>query len=447
MKRLLLPILISINTFALNAVGQTFSEFANNPVIDTLHATDSSETWTRWKSDPCVIHWRGDSLRAYYGTNNYGVNTQIGTAISINGIDWSEKKNSPVLGLGSPGSWDDSEVETPYVLYIQTNPDSMKYMMWYSGATPDSNLLGSPCLNLTIYQIGLAYSADGLNWTKYNDMTNDSAPLFAESDPVVGIPQWTGCNPTVTNEQMFSVAEPCVLYDNNTFRLYYIGFGCASAYCQPSGDLRYRVLYSESLDGIHWGPQTVILDIGPSGAFDCRVVYSPDVIKLNNKYWMFYAGGADSTYNVWKCDMGLATSDDGIHFTKFLANPVIARVSGSWTDCGMNAANAIVVRDTLRVYYSGLVCDSITAPTIGFSYMAPGGQCCNVAGDANHDGSYNIADITFGIALIFSGGPAPLCQDEADANGDNSFNIADVTYGIARIFSGGPAPVCGTTGL
>jgi len=54
--------------------------------------------------------------------------------------------------------------------------------------------------------------------------------------------------------------------------------------------------------------------------------------------------------------------------------------------------------------------------------------------------------VTFGIARIFSSGPAPVCRDEADANGDNSFNIADVTYGIARIFSSGPAPVCGATG-
>jgi Putative metal-binding motif len=72
--------------------------------------------------------------------------------------------------------------------------------------------------------------------------------------------------------------------------------------------------------------------------------------------------------------------------------------------------------------------------------------CCVVAGDFNHDGAFNIADVTAGIARIFAGGPAPFCNDEADTNGDNAFNIADVTYGIARIFGGGPAPVCGTTG-
>ncbi len=82
------------------------------------------------------------------------------------------------------------------------------------------------------------------------------------------------------------------------------------------------------------------------------------------------------------------------------------------------------------------------------SLISCGGSCgcCLTAGDADHSGTFNIADVTFMIARIFSGGPPPICNDEADANGTNAFNIADVTYSIARIFSGGPAPVCGTTG-
>ncbi len=82
------------------------------------------------------------------------------------------------------------------------------------------------------------------------------------------------------------------------------------------------------------------------------------------------------------------------------------------------------------------------------SLVSCGGSCgcCLLAGDANHTGSFNIADVTYMIARIFTGGPAPPCTDEADADGSNTFNIADVTYSIARIFSGGPAPICGTTG-
>ncbi len=82
----------------------------------------------------------------------------------------------------------------------------------------------------------------------------------------------------------------------------------------------------------------------------------------------------------------------------------------------------------------------------GFLQSFASAGCCATPGDFNNDATFNIADVTSGIARIFSGGPAPICQDQADANGDNTFNIADVTFGIARIFSGGPAPICGTTG-
>jgi Bacterial Ig-like domain/FG-GAP-like repeat/Dockerin type I domain len=81
------------------------------------------------------------------------------------------------------------------------------------------------------------------------------------------------------------------------------------------------------------------------------------------------------------------------------------------------------------------------------SEFSPGtlyvGGCCVVAGDADNNGTVNIADVTFAIQRIFAGGGASACLDAADANGDNTFNIADVTFVIARIFSGGPAPTCG----
>jgi len=82
----------------------------------------------------------------------------------------------------------------------------------------------------------------------------------------------------------------------------------------------------------------------------------------------------------------------------------------------------------------------------GFLQNFSGPGCCDTPGDFTDDGSFNIADVTAGIARIFGGGPPPACADESDFNSDGTFNIADVTAGIARIFAGGPAPVCGTTG-
>ena len=71
------------------------------------------------------------------------------------------------------------------------------------------------------------------------------------------------------------------------------------------------------------------------------------------------------------------------------------------------------------------------------------GNCCNLAGDANNNGTVNILDATFIIAYRFKGGPAPGCLQEADANGNGTINILDATYVISYLFKSGPAPICG----
>ena len=117
MKRLFLIFLFCFSVL-FDVSAQSYIKYQNNPIIDTLSTTDPSQFWTRWKTDPYVIHWNNDSLRMYYGTNNYGVQTQIGTAISQNGNIWIEKTDSPVLMTGPVGSWDELDVETPGVVYV-----------------------------------------------------------------------------------------------------------------------------------------------------------------------------------------------------------------------------------------------------------------------------------------------------------------------------------------
>jgi hypothetical protein len=64
-------------------------------------------------------------------------------------------------------------------------------------------------------------------------------------------------------------------------------------------------------------------------------------------------------------------------------------------------------------------------------------------GDANRDGTMNIADAVYVLQNIFAGGPAIRCMDAADANDDENVNIADAVYLLQNIFAGGaplPAP-------
>jgi len=68
--------------------------------------------------------------------------------------------------------------------------------------------------------------------------------------------------------------------------------------------------------------------------------------------------------------------------------------------------------------------------------------------DCNSDGSFNIADCIYLLALLFSGGPEGTCPDACDINDDGTINIADAVAGLGNLFSGAanpPAPfgACG----
>ena len=61
-------------------------------------------------------------------------------------------------------------------------------------------------------------------------------------------------------------------------------------------------------------------------------------------------------------------------------------------------------------------------------------------GDANDDGTLNIADAIFLLTNLFVGGPAPVCLDAGDTNDDGFIDISDVITAINYIFVGGAAP-------
>jgi hypothetical protein len=74
-----------------------------------------------------------------------------------------------------------------------------------------------------------------------------------------------------------------------------------------------------------------------------------------------------------------------------------------------------------------------------------GPYCDADPGDPNEDLSFDIDDVVYLIAYVFSGGPPPKPYDIAsgDPNCSCGVDIDDIVYLIAYIFSGGPAPcVC-----
>ncbi len=63
-------------------------------------------------------------------------------------------------------------------------------------------------------------------------------------------------------------------------------------------------------------------------------------------------------------------------------------------------------------------------------------------GDCNDDGMFNLADAVFGLATLFTGGSAAVCDDACDSNDDGTFNISDPVWMLSALFlSGAPQPL------
>ena len=181
-----------------------------------------------------------------------------------------------------------------------------------------------------------------------------------------------------------------------------------------------------------------IYNPGP-GAVDMGGLYLTDDLT-NTTQWTF----PDTTLEaggfllVW-CDDD--TGDGPLH-TNF-------KLSGDGEEIGLfgrlSAGNNVI-----DSYTFGVQSDDISEgretdgnPTwIFFTTPTPGASngASFILGDANGDGSLNIADASYIINAIFFGGTRPDPIEAADANSDGSMNIADASFIINYVFFGGPAP-------
>lgn len=66
-----------------------------------------------------------------------------------------------------------------------------------------------------------------------------------------------------------------------------------------------------------------------------------------------------------------------------------------------------------------------------------------ICGDVNNDAmGPDVADLTYLVAYMFTGGPPPPIAEAADVDTSGELNVADITYLVAYFFSGGPPLVC-----
>ena len=152
-------------------------------------------------------------------------------------------------------------------------------------------------------------------------------------------------NPIITTSNSYydsyGVTQPQIIVENGFYRMYYFGI--------VPGAHKY-VLYAESNDGIIWNKpfQYPILNPGDSGSWDSWAVHPGAVFKDDDNLYKMYYYGYSNQYDQWH--IGLATSIDGINWIKY-PQPIIYATSGWEYQIG---SSSIVKKDGIYyLYYFG----------------------------------------------------------------------------------------------
>ena len=211
----------SIN-YATSEDGVTWERYAGNPLMRAAHDGRWDENFI---SEPSVL-WNGERFEMWYNGGSERTSTlRVGYARSDDGLAWHKwEPDEWVLDVGALGEWDDFSVARVHVLY-----DGGRYQMFYEGHDAAS------------WRLGYAWSEDGVTWHK------------EAGNPIVDL------GPEDAFDSV-TVAEPYVLFDGQTYRLYYsgydgdkyrIGLATAPAVYEPEGSFVSPPVDGEGLT--YWG--------------------------------------------------------------------------------------------------------------------------------------------------------------------------------------------------
>jgi predicted GH43/DUF377 family glycosyl hydrolase len=216
---------------------------------------------------------------ACYG--RFALPPEPGGGVSL-GFRWSSEA-APALSPSAAGGWDSVDVLNPSVVRRGET-----YYNLYSG------------FNGRTWSTGLSTSSDGRKWTKIGRVLSPG-PTAWEGD--------------------YIAANGSALVSGDEF-LYWYQAGT------PPG-----IGLARSHDGRTWLKEPeAVLKPGPRGSWDERGVADPFVIRIQARYYMYYLGQDRAR----RQRLGLARSDDGIHWQRLVSNPILELgEAGSFDENGL----------------------------------------------------------------------------------------------------------------
>lgn len=301
--------------------------------------------------------------------------TAASAAAGGTGSGWVKSPHNPMLSLGPAGSFDHQNLFAPCVV-----KEGGRYLMYYSGG-PEGPKNGE---ELTRYQLGLALSDDGETWTRtgqpllpLGERDNFHATPALLRTPAGGLHKidgvwhlfYCGNRPDdvehATSTDGFTWRKdprnpifrrayaPHFLQVGREVRMYYIEKPRPASGPRPP----WQVSLATGPDLYSLKPHPANPMLVVSQPWEDRALVYPYVLQEGSTWVMFYAA-------YWKghptaktaTAIGLATSPDGVKWTKSPANPVLTPTPGSSYDSIYTSSQSVIRDgDRYRMYYGARI--------------------------------------------------------------------------------------------
>lgn len=247
------------------------------------------------------------------------------TRAALGSLEWSEHRDSPVLRQGPAGSWNESKADTGGTTMLMDG----RWWRWHGGRS------AAP-----VDSIGLSIGSFLTGFVSASE-----SPILQQG----AAGTWDET----------AVGHPCVLHDNGKMTMWYTGLNSASPAVSKIGR-------ATSQNGRAWTKgASPVLAAGAAGAWDDGGVDQASVIWDGTQYLMAYRGWAAGTPDTTS-RIGIATSPDGITWTKHANNPVLTYgPAGAWDEYGLLAPRLWKDGGKYYMNYSGKYNDANKYSSVG----------------------------------------------------------------------------------
>ena len=254
--------------------------------------------------------------------------TQLPNAIPTEELETSQfhfYAGNPVFQQSNDPSWDNLYMDPGAMVYHDG-----QFHMFFNGINGFPAPVG----------VGYATSADGLHWTRQ------------VTKPVLSAKSLSGLGSSIFGENFFVTSA--LVEDDGTWVLYF--------YTLRGNTFNGPGIIGRATAPAPTGPWTInstpMLKGGSTGTWDEVQVNAPDVIKTQDGYIMYYDGHGNGTPSM----IGMATSSDGIHWTKYNdpktndpafaeSDPVLKISSSGWDSTRVIDPNVIKTSDGWTMIY------------------------------------------------------------------------------------------------